>query len=148
MIEWILRKLNELAARLSFLETQEREKWVMLTTPLTSTSWDGDSYSTASKTLIDLSAVFSVPAGVKAVLIHVAVRDSGSAAGTPYILLAPNNTAGQGAVTLKLGGAPNDTTWDTAGVCPCDANGDIYYGLSASGASTLDVTLQIWGYLQ
>jgi len=36
-------------------------------TPLTSTAWDGgDAFSTTAKTLIDLSAVFGVPAGVKA----------------------------------------------------------------------------------
>jgi len=29
---------------------------------------------------------------------------------------------------------------------PCNADGDIYYQISASGASTFDVWIQIWGY--
>jgi hypothetical protein len=37
-----------------------------LTTALTSTSWDGDSKTSANNGIIDLSAVFGVPAGVKA----------------------------------------------------------------------------------
>ena len=55
--------------------------WVYLTTPLTSTSWDGDARSTEAATLLDLSSVFSVPAGVKAVLVRLACRDS-AAVGT------------------------------------------------------------------
>lgn len=124
-----------------------KSRFVPLSDRITSTSWDGDARSTTAKTLIDLSAVFSgVPAAIKAVLIHVAARDSGSAAGTPYVLFSPNNTAGAGAFGLKLGGAPNDVIWDGQGIVPCDANGDIYYEVAASGASTLDVWLEIWGY--
>lgn len=35
---------------------------------------------------------------------------------------------------------------DVTAVCSCDANGDIYYRINASGAGTLDVYLRIWGY--
>lgn len=28
----------------------------------------------------------------------------------------------------------------------CDANGDIYYQLTASGSGTMDIYLEIWGY--
>ena len=31
-------------------------------------------------------------------------------------------------------------------VVPCDANGDVYYQIVASGTGTMDVHLQIWGY--
>jgi hypothetical protein len=122
--------------------------WTMNTAPLTSTSWDGDAYSTKAKTLIDLSVVFGVPAGIKAILVRLAARDSGSAAGTPYLYLAPNNSAGVVALGVKLGGAPNDVWWDEYGICPCDANGDVYYECAATGAGTLDLLIQIWGYLR
>jgi hypothetical protein len=31
-------------------------------------------------------------------------------------------------------------------IVPCDANGDVYYQIVASGTDTLDAILQIWGY--
>ena len=71
-------------------------QFVPLRAPLTSTSWDGDAYSTTAKTKVDLSAVFSVPAGARAVLAHIEVNDSGSAGTDCYLILSPNNTAGQG----------------------------------------------------
>mgnify|MGYP001569581080 CR=1 FL=1 len=118
-----------------------------LTTPLSSTSWDGDAYSTTAKTLIDLSAVFSVPAGVKAVLVQVFIRDSASAAAgnDNHIILGPTNTADEGS-QVACAGLTNDCWSRGMLVVPCDANGDIYYQTYASGAGTLDVYLYIWGY--
>jgi hypothetical protein len=121
-------------------------RFVGLTTQLVSTSWDGDARSTTAKTLIDLSAVFGAPAGIKAVLLFVAVRDSGSAATDTYLRLASNNSDGAG-----IGFSPypvNDRLYRTSAVIPCDANGDIYYQIVASGAGTFDVYLEIWGYWQ
>ena len=115
-----------------------------LASPLTSTSWDGDARSTTSKTLIDLSSVFSAPAGIKAVLVSVAVRDSGSAGGDYWFLLSPNNTANQGLSTDCH--VINDRYARSAWVVPCDSNGDIYFQCSASGSLTMDVVLEIWGY--
>ncbi len=118
-----------------------------LTTPLTSTAWDGDAYSTTSKTLIDLSAVFGVPAGVKAVLAQIIAADSGSAASTTIFFgLAPNNTSGQNSLMAIGRGLPNDTLVYQTGVVPCDANGDIYYQIDASNTGTMDCWLRIWGY--
>lgn len=120
-------------------------KFYPLAAPLTSTSWDGDSFSTTAKTKIDLSAVFGAPAGVKAVLIWVGIRDSGSAGGDTYLVLGPTNSAGVG-VSVGPSGRANDA-WERAQlVVPCDANGDIYYQVAASGASTMDIFLQIDGY--
>lgn len=119
--------------------------FVPLTTPLTSTSWDGDSFSTTAKTKIDLSSVFSVPAGVKAVLCNCAIRDSASAANEIILLLSPNNTANQG-LYIGAGGLANDKYGRGALTVPCDSNGDIYYQIYASGAGTADVWLEIWGY--
>jgi len=119
-------------------------QFIPLTQPLTSTSWDGDSYSTTAKTVIDLSAVFSVPAGVRAVLVHTAVRDSAASTNNCYLILSPNGDAGEGMYTNTFA---YDDWWSYgSAVVPCDANGDIYYQINASGAGTFDAVIQIWGY--
>jgi len=118
---------------------------VFLTTPLTSTSWDGDSYSTTAKTLIDLSEVFGVPAGVKGILVRLVARDSGSSAGYCQLGLSPNS-ADSVAIQAYLDGVPNDAYVSINGVVPCDANGDVYYQVVASGTGTLDAFIEIWGY--
>jgi len=119
--------------------------FVPLAAPLTSTSWDGDARSTTSKTLIDLSAVFGAPAGIKAVALKVMTRDSGSAANETYMVLGPTNTANLG-IEVGCAGLANDKWSRDFVIVPCDANGDIYYQIIASGTSTFDVTLEIWGY--
>lgn len=115
-------------------------------TPYTSTAWDGDSYSTASKALQDLSTVFGIPANVKAVYVWVAIRDSGSATGDPRITLDATDTANAG-ISIGCGGLTNDALTRATAIVPCDANGDIYTQINATGASTLDIFLRIWGYL-
>ena len=122
-------------------------QWVMLTTPLTSTSWDGDAFSTTAKTLIDLSAVFSVPAGVKAVLVRLIARDSGSSGGAYFFGVSPNSTANELVGAVRLGNITNDSVRENTFICPCDSNGDIYYQISASGAGLLDAWIEINGYL-
>ena len=119
--------------------------FVPLIAPLTSTSWDGDSFSTTAKTLIDLSAVFGVPAGVKAVLASIQIRDSASSGGAYWLALSPNNTTGQGPLIEACENVDDRWTFDS-GVIPCDANGDIYYQIAASGTNTMDVYLQVWWY--
>ena len=120
--------------------------WHFLTTPLTSTSWDGDARSTTAKTKIDLSAVFGVPAGVKAVLVRLTARDSGSSAGYCQLGLSPNSTAGSVAVQAYLQGVANDVYVTANGIVPCDSGGDVYYQITASGTGTLDAVIEIWGY--
>ena len=119
--------------------------WVYLDRPLTSTSWDGDGFSTTAKTTIDLSSVFGAPAKIKAVDVKLSARDSGSAGGTAWIIISPNATAGQGR-GVNLAGHDSDSFIENDFVCPCDSAGDIYYQCTATGASTLDVVLEIWGY--
>lgn len=115
-----------------------------LATALTSTSWDGDAFSTTAKTLIDLSAVFSVPAGVKAVLVRASVQDSGAGASDCMLILGPTDTANLGMVFNCF---PSNDRWNrVSAIVPCDANGDIYYQTIASGASTLDIDMRIHGY--
>lgn len=119
--------------------------WHFLASPLTSTAWDGDAYSTTAKTLIDMSAVFGVPAGVKAVLLYAAVRDSGSATQDTYLILSPNNTVFKGIAVSPM--PVNDRYGRYGLTIPCDSNGDIYYQITASGAGTFDVVIEIWGWL-
>lgn len=121
-----------------------RAYFVPLTTPLTSTSWDGDARSTTAKTKIDLSAVFGAPAGIKAVLIGLAIRDSGSATNDCFFIVSPNDTDAIGLAMNCM--TVNDRYQRGVLICPCDANGDIYFQCAASGSGTLDVSLQIWGY--
>ena len=118
---------------------------VFLTTPLTSTSWDGDSFSTTGKTLIDLSTVFGVPAGVKAVLVKIAIRDSASASSACLFQLSGTSTGSNYSLTT-LASPVNDRYGYSQGIVPCDANGDIYYQITASGTGTMDIYLEIWGY--
>ena len=116
-----------------------------LTTPLTSTAWDGDSFSTTPKTKIDLSAVFGAPAGIKAVLVTCTLRDSGAASTDSWIILSTNgddNYSGMGAACPPV----NDRYGRYSIIVPCDENGDIYYRCEASGSNTLDVYLEIYGY--
>lgn len=118
--------------------------FVPLTSPLTSTAWDGDAYSDTGKTIIDLSAVFGAPAGIKAVLLFVAVQDSGAAANDTYMILGPTNSS---LVGMAVQPQPiNDRYGRYTLVVPCDSGGDIYYQIEASGAGTMDVIIQIWGY--
>ena len=118
--------------------------WHFLTTPRTSTSWDGDARSTTAKTLIDLSSVFGAPAGIKAVLVNIALRDSGSAANECFISLSPSPSVS--GMTARCSGIANDKFVNACLTVPCDTNGDIYYEISASGTGTMDVYLQIYGY--
>ena len=120
--------------------------WHFLTTPLTSTSWDGDAYSTTTKTKIDLSTVFGAPAGIKGILVRLAARDSGSSSGFCQLGLSPNSTAGSVAIQCYLQGVANDVYVSANGIVPCDANGDVYYQITASGTGTLDAIIEIWGY--
>lgn len=128
-----------------YYDNLDSQKWVYLQSPLTSTSWDGDAYSTTAKTLIDLSATFGVPAGVKAILASVLLRDAASAAGDYSLILSPTNVNSQG-FYVACGGVANDKYAGGFGAIPCDSNGDIYYQITASGVGTMDIYLQIWGY--
>jgi hypothetical protein len=108
------------------------KQFTFLSTFLTSTSFDGDAFSTTAKTLIDLSAVFSgTPAGIKGVIIKYFIRDSGSAANECWLILGDTDFYARGQLTV-----------------PCNSDGDIYYQIQASGASTFDLWLSVGGYLQ
>ena len=121
---------------------------VFLTSPLTSTSFDGDSFSTmANAAVIDLSTAFSAPAGIKAALVNLQARDSGSAGSATdlYVALGPSATTTY-ALGVHLQGVVNDAYGADTGIVPCDANGDVYYKITASGPGAMDVWIRILGY--
>ena len=120
--------------------------WTFLTTPLTSTSWDGDARSTTVPTKIDLSSVFSgyPTSAVKAVLVRLAARDSATLGATGFSVgVGPDSSYHYQVSTNVVGG---DIVASQTAICVCDANGDIYYRVLASGTGTMDVWLEIWGY--
>lgn len=146
--------VNEILRRLDALEQAVKRllrivQFTKLTTPRTSTNWDGDARSTTAKTRIDLEAEFGLPADVKMVLVRLIARDSGSAAAplaTTYFGVAPNDVASSIAVSCWVGGNTNDVRTDVTAPCPCDDNGDIWYQVAATGAGTMDCWLEVWGY--
>lgn len=143
--ESMLKRLARLEREVERLRVKESGKFIALTTQLTSTSWDGDSFSTTAKTKIDLSAVFGVPAGVKAVLVKVALRDSGSAAASCVFQLSGVSSGTKYSLTAQASPIADRFAY-YSGIVPCDANGDVYYQIDASGSATMDVYLEIWGY--
>jgi hypothetical protein len=145
--EKVVDRIKKLEREVERLRVKEKQVFVPLTTPLTSTSWDGDSINTqATGVLIDLSATHGVPAGVKAVLVRVYCRDSASAStNNLYFALSSENT-GTAQFAIRPSGLPNDYFADAVGIVPCDANGDVYYRSLTSGTGTMDVWLIIVGY--
>ena len=143
--ETVIRRLTALEREVERLRVKEKQVFVPLTTPLNSTAWDGDARSTTAKTKIDLSAVFGVPAGVKAVLVKVSLRDSGSAATSCLFQLSGISSGTKYSLTAQASPINGRYAYFN-GIVPCDANGDIYYQIAASGTGTMEVFLEIWGY--
>lgn len=148
-IDGIMQSLKEMRGRIMRLESHGAPRFIPLTTALSSTSWDGDAYSTVGSagvnTQLDLSAVFGAPAGIKAVLMRVTVRDAaawGTASLYAIFYIASDATLPTGGVRCYGGDIYSEGNL----VLPCDANGDVWYRLGASGAGTLDVDIRIWGY--
>jgi len=111
--------------------------WHFLATPLTSTSWDGDNKGTGDRATVDLSAVFGVPAGVKAVLMSI--QTTGNAA-NDYIRFGPNDGNN---FTLTCRTQVANQIMHASGIVPCDANGDVYCYTSGTVEG---VWVWIWGY--
>ena len=117
-----------------------------LTTPLTHTSFDGDSFSdVGSSTKIEnTSWSTTIPADAKALLLEISIKDSASANNHVYFAAGPTSTYWY-ALAGRASGAPNDEYMGQVGPVTC-SDGDIYYRCQASGTDTLDVTLRVWGY--
>lgn len=110
---------------------------VFLKTPLTSTSWDGDTKGVGDRAIVDLSTVFGVPDGVKAVLMGIQTQ---SAVANQYIRFGPDS-GNSFALTCRTQVAGQIT--QASGIVPCDANGDVY----CYPSGTIEgVYVWIWGY--
>src|SRR5512146_2607856 len=98
VLQGITRALENLSSRLRKIETRPIRVpvWHYLTTPLTSTAWDGDdTFSTTARTLLDLSVVFGVPANVVAIDVRLLAKDTASGATTGlFTYLTPNSGGG------------------------------------------------------
>ena len=110
---------------------------VFLTTPLTSTNWDGDTKTTADRAIVDLSAVFGVPAGIKAVLMSIQTQAN---AVNDYIRFGPNSTYNYALICRTTVASQ---IAHASGIVPCDSNGDIYCYPSGDIEG---VWVWIWGY--
>ncbi|MCP4537705.1 MAG: LamG domain-containing protein [Chloroflexi bacterium] len=116
-----------------------------LTTPITHTSFNGDSFSTGSTATIIQNTSWSstIPSNAKALLISVLARDNASGLTTGlYFSVGPTATYFNAVAVRPPGG---DVWSENAAPVPC-TNGDIYYKCSASGTGTMDVYLRVWGY--
>lgn len=150
MIQEILRRLDAVEQAIKRLRGawDTGYEFKRLTTPRTSTNWDGDARSTTAKTRIDMETEFGVPADVKAVLVRLSVRDSGSLATSCFVGLAPSSTTDVFALVCKPHGRPNDSIEHESELVPCDENGDLWYQITATGAGTLDAWLEVWGWIR
>lgn len=103
----------------------------------TSTDWDGDAKNGANG-IIDLSAVFGIPAGVSAVSALLMAEDE-----TVDVYFAVVTDAASTYAGIHQRTQVANRFIYVAGIIPCDANGDVYF----KQAGELDaVYLQITGY--
>lgn len=135
--ESLLKRLTRLEREVERLRVKESGKFIQLTTPLTSTSWDGDTKTTSDRATVDLSDVFGVPAGVKAVLMSIQTQAD---AENDYIRFGPDSTYNYALVCRT---AVASQIAHAFGVVPCDANGDVYCYPSGT---IENVYVWIWGY--
>jgi len=135
--ETLIKRLTKLEREVERLRVKEKQVFVPLTTPLTSTSWDDDSKGTGDRATVDLSAVFGVPAGVKAVMMTIQTQAN---AANDYIRFGPNSTYNH-ALTCRTAVAGQIA--HASGIVPCDANGDVYCYTSGTVEG---VQVWIWGY--
>ena len=146
----IAQRLQELERRIDGLNLPEvgDGQPVFLSEPYTNTTFDGDSFSTvAAHTKIEnTSWSTTIPANAVALIILAQCRDSGSA-GTAnlFVKLFSTATATNEALNVRPDGKPNDWITSAQGVVPC-TSGDIWYRVTASGASTMDVWFTCAGY--
>ena len=136
----VIQRIKRLEREVERLQRWERPaiKPVFLTTPKTSTSWDGDTKTTSDRAIVDLSTVFGVPAGIKAVLMSIQTQAD---AVDDYIRFGPNSTYNY-ALTCRTPVAGQIA--HATGVVPCDSNGDIYCFTSLTDVE--NVYVWIWGY--
>lgn len=111
--------------------------------PYTSSSWNGDSFSTSTGT-INWNTVFGVPTGAKMVFVYCELRDSSATPNAGRLVLQAKSTT-----TLSAWGCYSKASnaFSTfAGWVPAAADGTSYYSITASGAGTCDIWIRISAY--
>ena len=113
--------------------------FIPLTTPLTSTSYDGGDTVGVGTVTIDTSSVFSAPVGIKAVSIFARAKWA-SATMSSYLLVRPVGASRYCDIIYA-----RDTNHQTIStIIPCDSNGD--FDVVVANANALEVVLEIHGY--
>jgi hypothetical protein len=135
--EKTIERIKRLEKEVERLRVKEKQVFVPLTTPLTSIDWDGDTKGAGDRATVDLSTVFGVPAGVKAVMMSI--QTTGDAA-NDYIRFGPNSTYNY---VLTCRTTVAGVIAHASGIVPCDANGDVYCYPSGT---VENVYVWIWGY--
>ena len=103
-----------------------------------SDAWNGDAKAFDSSGIIDLSAEFGLPAGIKGIQCRFSIKDE-----TVNVVAALSSTSGSSLNGIAVRTQVANQTIDVAGFVPCDANGDIYFGHNGE----LDaVTIYITGH--
>ena len=111
--------------------------YVPLATPLTSTSWDGDNYTTATdEVLVDANSVFGVPAGAKAIYVRYGIRGAGA-----DIRFSAGPSSGKW--TLQGRTQVANIYYESAGIIHLDADTKFYFQVSAAN---LDIIIVVVGY--
>lgn len=133
---------------------REFSEVLMLYEALTDANWS-DTAKSSGTTSINVESVFDVPEKTRDVFVRLLCRDSGSAAGTAYLALqgyaAPfNSEYGR----VEVSGLTNDIYRSGTFRVPVnqplydgsyDADGQLRAVVAATGAGTLDATLEIVG---
>jgi hypothetical protein len=113
--------------------------FIPLTTPLTSTSWNGDDTKTVGTITIDTSSVFGAPAGIKAALIFFRAKWT-SASTSSFMYVRPIGATRYTDIIYA-----DNTSYQTSNATvPCDENGDFEFVVG--GANATEVICEIWGY--
>jgi hypothetical protein len=123
---------------------------IMLDYAVTDANWAATAKSTGT-TNINLSTDFGtlIPDHVRGLIVRMRANDSGSAAGAPRLMLYHARSATPVAI-LYLDGAPNDDIREIVGYVPTHfdtTNIDFKIGVTATGAGTLDATIEIIGII-
>lgn len=136
-----LRAFSEM---IPFNEPIPDSNWTATAKSTGTTAADGVTWGTSQKILL----------GTRALILKLRANDSGSAAGTPYLLIQHISTGViYGIVYLQ--GLPNDTPRESRCIVPINSFGTELVstagrwniGVSATGAGTLDATVEIIGII-
>lgn len=138
--------LNNLISRKSSTQYPVYALHPLTNDGIASATYAGGNFSTFAKTAKTVSTEFSgVPTSAKLLLLNVSVRDSGSAANECWVIVSPNNTAGNG-FPSRCSGLANDFWFSQGIVVPTDGANVIYFQGQASGSNTLEISIRCHGY--